>query len=123
MAWLLVGPGDVDLERAEARRERLHLRRVETLRREPQYPVFAECLEDRGEFGAAERLREIKALDRGAERLCGRRDDHRGSPTRPRCNSATRARAPGESGPFSIARAAISNCSSVAIPIRTVEIA
>ena len=47
---------------------------------------------------------------------------YRTSPVKLAWISATRANAPDDSGPLLIERAAISNCSSVAMPISTVEI-
>ena len=71
MARLLKGAGDVDLERAELAGERLQLRRVEPLRRKTQHAVFAECPQDFAEVARRERLCQIDALDRCAERLAG----------------------------------------------------
>src|SRR5436305_1910110 len=100
MLRLLIGPRDIDLERAEARGKRLQLRRVELLLRKAQHAVAAERRQDFGELRLIERPRQIEALDCGAESFTSGPDVHRVSPTKPRCNSAARSSAGFGNGPF-----------------------
>src|SRR5206468_6025226 len=76
MARLLIGAGDVDLERAEPRRKRLQLRRIELLRRKAQHAVTPERFQYSVELASGQRLRQIDALNRGAEDFAGRNDFH-----------------------------------------------
>src|SRR5207248_7788039 len=80
MPRLLIGAGDVDLERAEPLGKRLQPRRVEVLSWKAQHAVAPERCQDFGELRLVERPRQIEALDRGSERFAGWYYLHHSSP-------------------------------------------
>ena len=73
-ARLLIGVGDVDLQRAEARAKRLQSGRVDLLVRKQDHAMSAERFQNGGKVRFAQRLREVDAGNRGAKGISVRGD-------------------------------------------------
>jgi hypothetical protein len=80
MRRVLEGVRDVDLERAEAAGKRLERGGIEMLAGEAQDAVAAERRQQHAEFRIAERLRQVHAVDGGAEDPPAGRDGDHGPP-------------------------------------------